>query len=101
MIHNLTSTIFSEEEYYTKTIPANLQNGEKLQVQVGPKEEDTVLVCKIDGVYYCVSNACPHFGFPLGKGPLFGDKIMCPLHNASFSVTTGYHEEGPIFNGLA
>jgi apoptosis-inducing factor 3 len=59
-----------------------------------------VLVCKVDGNYYCVSNKCPHFGAPLGKGPLFNDKIFCSLHNASFSVKDGMAEGGPILNGL-
>lgn len=59
-----------------------------------------MLVCKVDGKYYCVSNKCPHFGAPLGKGPLFNDKIFCPFHNAAFSVKDGAAEGGPMLNGL-
>lgn len=43
---------------------------------------------------------CSHFGFPLDKGELFGDRVICPLHLASFNVKTGTHELGPVFKGL-
>lgn len=59
-----------------------------------------MLVAKVDGKYYCVSNKCPHFGAPLGKGPLFSDKIFCPFHNAAFSVIDGQAEGGPMLNGI-
>jgi nitrite reductase/ring-hydroxylating ferredoxin subunit len=31
---------------------------------------------------------------------LIGDKIICPLHNAGFKITTGHEEQGPVFGGL-
>lgn len=86
--------------FYEKTIKADFQEGEKRAVQVGPKEEDTVLVVKLDGKYHCVSEKCPHFGFALSKGPMFDDKVVCPLHMASFSVISGQNEYGPVFDGL-
>lgn len=81
MYHNF-STVRMDDLFYEKTIPADFQEGEKRSIQVGPKEEDSVLVVKYDNKYYCLSNACPHFGFGLSKGPLFEDKITCPLHMA-------------------
>ncbi|EAS02251.1 pyridine nucleotide-disulfide oxidoreductase (macronuclear) [Tetrahymena thermophila SB210] len=95
-----TSQSYHSDEYYEKVIPANLQEGQKIDVQVGPKEEDSVLVAKVDGKYYCVSNKCPHFGFSLSKGVMFYDKVVCPLHNAAFSVKDGAAEGGPVVNGL-
>lgn len=59
-----------------------------------------MIVVKHEGKYYAVSNKCSHFGFPLSKGTLFDDKVTCPLHNAQFSIKTGEHEYGPVFNGL-
>jgi nitrite reductase/ring-hydroxylating ferredoxin subunit len=70
------------------------------EIQVGPKPEDTVLLVKYQGNYYCMQSKCPHFGFPMIKGVLVGDKVICPLHNAGFSVQTGYPEQGPILDGL-
>ena len=31
---------------------------------------------------------------------MFGDKIICPLHNAGYSIKTGQADQGPVFNGL-
>ena len=31
---------------------------------------------------------------------MIDDKIICPLHNASFSVENGYPEQGPVLDGL-
>jgi nitrite reductase/ring-hydroxylating ferredoxin subunit len=70
------------DEFYEKIMDADFAEGEKRSVQVGPKEEDAVLVAKIDGKYYAVSNSCPHFGFSLAKGTMFGDKVSCSLHMA-------------------
>ncbi|CAD8166108.1 unnamed protein product [Paramecium pentaurelia] len=85
---------------YEISIEDDLKEGEMREVQVGPKKEDAVLVCKVDGQIYCVSNSCPHVGAPLSAGFLVGDKVKCPFHNASFSVKDGVHEEGPMFRGL-
>ncbi|CAD8152841.1 unnamed protein product [Paramecium octaurelia] len=85
---------------YEVSIDDNLNEGEMREVQVGPKKEDAVLVCKVDGQIYCVSNSCPHVGAPLSAGFLVGDKVKCPFHNASFSVKDGVHDEGPMFRGL-
>lgn len=70
------------------------------EFQVGPQKEDAVLVCKVKGRIYCVSNSCSHSGAPLSAGFLIGDKVKCPWHNAAFSVVTGAFEEGPMLNGL-
>lgn len=70
------------------------------ELKVGPKDEDTVLVYKHQGKIYCTQSKCSHFGFSLAKGFLSGDKIICPLHNAGFSIKTGKADQGPVFNGL-
>lgn len=78
-----------------------LANGEMKKFQVGPDEKnDLILLAKVDDNYYALGLKCSHVGFPLDKGLLFGDRIICPLHLASFSVKTGHHELGPVFKGL-
>ena len=71
-----------------------------LEIQVGLKDDDKVLVSRIDGVLHCVSNKCSHYGAPLGKGLLVEDRVICPWHAASFSVKTGAPEYGPVLDGL-
>ena len=90
-----------ESPNYTIEIDSDLQEGEMREVQVGPEKKDIVLVVKLEGKHYCVQSSCPHVGAPLGKGLLFDDKVLCPFHNAGFSVISGAPEMGPVFNGLA
>jgi nitrite reductase/ring-hydroxylating ferredoxin subunit len=78
---------------------ANLQEGETKTIQVGPKEDDLVLLVKQDGKYYCLQNKCSHYGFPLNKGLVVGGLVICPLHNATFDVKTGQAETGPVYAG--
>lgn len=78
-----------------------LQDGQMKRFQVGPDEKkDLILLAKVEGKFYAVGLQCSHFGFPLDKGELFGDRLVCPLHLASFSVKTGLNELGPVFKGL-
>jgi nitrite reductase/ring-hydroxylating ferredoxin subunit len=79
---------------------SDLPVGHMKEVKVGPEDGDTVLVANVEGNFYCVSSKCTHFGFGLSKGVLIDDKVICPLHSASFSVITGYPESGPVLEGL-
>lgn len=83
-----TNKIFSEELITVET-DNNLKEGEVREIQVGPKLEDTILVVKYEGNIYSLQSKCAHFGFSLAKGMMIGDKLLCPLHNAGFSVKTG------------
>lgn len=88
------------EELMTFETPNDLKEGEVREIQVGPKVEDTILVIKYEGQIYSVQSKCAHFGFPLAKGMMIGDKLLCPLHNAGFSIKTGQPEQGPVYGGL-
>jgi nitrite reductase/ring-hydroxylating ferredoxin subunit len=64
----------------------DLREGEVRELLVGPKPDDTILVINYQGSIYSVQSKCSHFGFSLSKGTLFGNQILCPLHNAGFSI---------------
>ena len=55
-------------------------------IQAGKKE---LVLCNVEGVYYCIDNVCTHDEGPLGEGELMGDIIECPRHGAQFNVKTG------------
>jgi apoptosis-inducing factor 3 len=44
---------------------------------------------------------CSHYGAPLAKGVLAGDRIVCPWHAACFNACSGDIEDGPVLDGLA
>lgn len=76
-------------------------DGRMREIQVGDdKDKDLILVARIDGKLYACGAKCSHFGAPLSKGMLFEDRVYCPWHLASFSVKTGYADNGPMMDGL-
>ncbi len=48
-----------------------------------------VALFNIGGTFYAIGNACTHRGGSLSEGRLEGTTITCPLHGATFEVTTG------------
>ena len=38
---------------------------------------------------YALENRCPHKGGPLSQGIVIGDRVACPLHNWTISLSTG------------
>lgn len=39
---------------------------------------------------FALDGLCPHQGGPLGQGKLAGDIVICPWHQFSFEMPTGY-----------
>ncbi|MPM89236.1 Naphthalene 1,2-dioxygenase/salicylate 5-hydroxylase systems, ferredoxin component [bioreactor metagenome] len=52
-------------------------------------DNSEILLAKIDGSYYAVSNKCPHLGGRLSDGILDAGVITCPKHHAKFDLKTG------------
>jgi 3-phenylpropionate/trans-cinnamate dioxygenase ferredoxin subunit len=52
-------------------------------------EGNKVLVLRIDGDFYAMSNKCPHMECPLSKGTLEGYVIKCPCHDWKFDIRNG------------
>ena len=78
----------------------DLKDGDMKELKVGPKDEDKVLIARVNGKIHAVGNYCSHFGAPMSTGLLFDDKILCPWHAAAFSVVTGAVENAPGIDGL-
>ena len=70
------------------------------EIKVGPGDKDKVLIVKYQGKIRAVGNYCTHFGAPLSTGQLFDDKVVCPWHQAAFSVVTGALEGAPSIDGI-
>ena len=65
---------------------AALADGDIAACQVDGVE---LLICRVRGSYYAVSNRCSHANQALSGGKLRGHTISCPLHGARFDVRTG------------
>ena len=51
--------------------------------------DQDVLLSNVDGQIYATSNRCGHENASLARGTLQGKVVTCPLHRATFDVTTG------------
>jgi 3-phenylpropionate/trans-cinnamate dioxygenase ferredoxin subunit len=49
----------------------------------------TIALFNVDGTVYAVDDFCPHMGAPLSKGCVEGTTVICPWHDAKFSLISG------------
>jgi nitrite reductase/ring-hydroxylating ferredoxin subunit len=63
-------------------------------------EDSQILLAKIDDRFLATGAFCPHYGTPLATGILCSKKIICPWHNACFSIQDGSLLEPPALDGL-
>ncbi|MFZ0391181.1 MAG: FAD-dependent oxidoreductase [Calditrichia bacterium] len=75
----------------------DLKDGEMKNVKVNEQE---ILLTRIDGKIYALGAHCTHYGAPLNKGVLSGDRIVCPWHHACFNARSGELEEPPALDAL-
>lgn len=47
------------------------------------------------GRFYAVANECRHQGAPLGKGTVYGTRVVCPLHGWEYDFATGCSVDDP------
>ena len=64
-------------------------------------EGRAVALFNIDGTYYAIDETCTHRGGPLSEGMVEGTTVTCPLHGATYDVTTGNVLGPPASEGVA
>jgi nitrite reductase/ring-hydroxylating ferredoxin subunit len=47
---------------------SSLNDGEMKELKVGPKDDDKILISRVNGKLHAVGNYCSHFGAPLASG---------------------------------
>uniref|UniRef100_A0A3Q0STN6 Apoptosis inducing factor mitochondria associated 5 n=1 Tax=Amphilophus citrinellus TaxID=61819 RepID=A0A3Q0STN6_AMPCI len=55
----------------------------------------SVLLTRSEGKYSAIGNQCTHYGAPLSKGFISGNRVRCPWHGSCFNAHTGDLEEYP------
>ncbi|XP_078536284.1 apoptosis-inducing factor 3-like [Lissotriton helveticus] len=75
----------------------DLQDGEMKEFDV---EGHPVLLVKSNGKFSAVGGKCTHYGAPLVKGVLVGDRVRCPWHGACFNTQSGDIEDYPGLDSL-
>ncbi|MBO6556117.1 MAG: non-heme iron oxygenase ferredoxin subunit [Pseudomonadales bacterium] len=73
-------------------VNADLGDGEMIGIE---EEGKHVLLTRIAGEYFAMSDICSHARVLLSKGKLKGVSVTCPLHGARFDVRSGRCLSGP------
>ncbi|NXK12777.1 AIFM3 factor, partial [Herpetotheres cachinnans] len=60
-----------------------------------------VLLVRNKMEFSALGSKCPHYGAPLSKGVLKGERLRCPWHGSCFNIRTGDIEEYPSLDCLA
>jgi len=68
---------------------AEIQEFEKIDKKLIELDDKKILLTKVEGNYYAISNKCPHMGGSLYKGTLQDGVITCPRHGAKYDAKTG------------
>ncbi|MCC3155916.1 FAD-dependent oxidoreductase [Hymenobacter sp. 15J16-1T3B] len=74
-----------------------LQEGE---LKAFPAADTEVLLVRRGGRYHAFAAHCPHYGAPLAKGKMVGERLVCPWHHACFRVPDGHLCEPPALDDL-
>ncbi|NXO29757.1 AIFM3 factor, partial [Cisticola juncidis] len=51
--------------------------------------------------FSALGSKCPHYGAPMSKGVLRGERLRCPWHGACFNIRTGDIEEYPALDCIS
>ncbi|KAL9826386.1 apoptosis-inducing factor 3-like isoform 4-T4 [Geothlypis trichas] len=70
-------------------------DGQLLEVMVAGYP---VLLVRNRREFRALGSKCPHYGAPLSKGVLRGERLRCPWHGACFNIRTGDIEEYPALD---
>ncbi|HLN89276.1 MAG TPA: Rieske (2Fe-2S) protein [Candidatus Binatia bacterium] len=70
----------------------DLAEGKMRAVRVKGKP---ILVAKVGGQVFGVSNICPHAGCQFHGGILSGYILMCPCHGWKFDLRNGHFQDNP------
>ena len=76
---------------------ADVADGEMKGVSV---DGVPVLLCRLEGRVYAVSDKCTHRGGTLSKGSFADGVVTCPKHGSQFDVRTGRTVRGPKILGI-
>ncbi|NXU86432.1 AIFM3 factor, partial [Xiphorhynchus elegans] len=60
-----------------------------------------VLLVRNKNEFRALGSKCPHYGAPLSKGVLRGERLRCPWHGACFNIRTGDIEEYPTLDCIS
>jgi len=73
-------------EYISALKRNEIPEGGAKTVEVKGKQ---VAVFNVDGNYFAIDGQCSHRGGSISEGTRNGNVVICPLHRATFDITSG------------
>jgi nitrite reductase/ring-hydroxylating ferredoxin subunit len=70
----------------------DVADGTGIEIEVGGRK---LALFNSGGQFYAVANECLHQGAPLGKGTVYGTRVICPLHGWEYDFSTGANVDDP------
>lgn len=61
---------------------------------------EQIALFNLDGDFYALRDKCSHARANLSDGEVEGNEIVCPLHGATFNITSGEATGPPAYNGV-
>ena len=52
-------------------------------------DDPPIAIFSVNGKYFAISDVCTHEWARLSEGEMDGETVICPLHGACFSLSTG------------
>ena len=79
-------------EFRTVAKVSDVEPGDLRRIQIDDGPE--ICLANIDGTFFAIGGRCTHRGGPLAEGALDRTIVTCPLHGATFDMTSG-EVQGP------
>ena len=77
---------------------SDLPAGAQHAIEISGK---SILLCKLNGQIYAISNICSHANEKLECGRMANGWIACPVHGARFELATGKVKNPPATRPIA
>ena len=84
-------------EYLDVMHTDDMKDGEMREVDAAGHQ---IVIAKVEGTYYAISNRCPHMGARLVEGTLEGVIVTCPKHGSQFDLRDGSVVRWTKWSGL-
>ncbi len=75
-----------EPEFHRIASAAQIAEGKMLEVEL---EGRSIVICRTRDGWHALDNVCTHAYAKMHEGRLRGNRLICPLHGASFDCRTG------------
>lgn len=76
----------------------DIREGEPLVIELA--EDESALLTRVNGRVTACGSTCPHYGGPLGDGVIEDGRVVCPYHNATFTLQDGRLDRTPALDDL-